>query len=152
MIYTPLTMKAMKFAYDEHHGQVDAGGVPYVLHPVHLAEQMEDEVSACVALLHDIVEDTDTTIEQLAQEFPQEVIQAVSLLTHDPKESYFDYVRKIRRNHIATVVKLADLAHNSDESRLLGGESVSEQQKEIWRKKYQTARKILEEGKENNLC
>ena len=63
MIYTPLTMKAMKFAYDAHHGQVDAGGVPYVLHPVHLAEQMEDEVSACVALLHDIVEDTDTTIE-----------------------------------------------------------------------------------------
>lgn len=146
MIYTPLTRKAMKFAYDAHHGQVDAGGVPYVLHPVHLAEQMEDEVSACVALLHDIVEDTDVTIEQLAQEFPQEVIQAVSLLTHDPQESYSDYVRKIRGNHIATVVKLADLAHNSDESRLLGEESVSEHQKEVWRRKYQEARRILGEG------
>ena len=82
LIYTPLTKKAMKIAYDAHRGQVDAGGVPYVFHPLHLAEQMEDEASACVALLHDIVEDTDVTLEQLAQDFPPEVIQAVALLTH----------------------------------------------------------------------
>ncbi|MCI9530575.1 MAG: bifunctional (p)ppGpp synthetase/guanosine-3',5'-bis(diphosphate) 3'-pyrophosphohydrolase [Lachnospiraceae bacterium] len=143
MIYTPLTKKAMKIAYDAHRGQVDAGGVPYVFHPLHLAEQMEDEASACVALLHDIVEDTDVTLEQLAQDFPPEVIQAVALLTHNPQESYFEYVRKIRGNRIATVVKLADLEHNSDETRLLGVESVAERQKEVWRVKYQEARKIL---------
>lgn len=146
MIYTPLTKKAMKIAYDAHRGQEDAGGVPYVLHPVHLAEQMEDEVSTCVALLHDIVEDTDITLEQLAQEFPPEVIQAVSLLTHDPQEGYFDYVRKIRENPTAALVKLADLEHNSDESRLAGSEAVEEKQKEVWRNKYQKARRILEEG------
>ncbi len=146
MIYTPLTKKAMKIAYDAHRGQEDAGGVPYVLHPVHLAEQMPDEVSACVALLHDIVEDTDITLEQLAQDFPPEVVQAVSLLTHDPKEGYFDYVRKIRQNHTATLVKLADLEHNSDESRLAGADAVEERQKEVWRRKYQKAREILEEG------
>ncbi len=143
LIYTPLTKKAMKIAYDAHRGQVDAGGVPYVFHPLHLAEQMEDEASACVALLHDIVEDTDVTLEQLAQDFPPEVIQAVALLTHNPQESYFEYVRKIRGNRIATVVKLADLEHNSDETRLLGVESVAERQKEVWRVKYQEARKIL---------
>ncbi len=102
-----------------------------------------DEASACVALLHDIVEDTDVTLEQLAQDFPPEVIQAVALLTHNPQESYFEYVRKIRGNRIATVVKLADLEHNSDETRLLGVESVAERQKEVWRVKYQEARKIL---------
>ena len=143
LIYTPLTKKAMKIAYDAHRGQVDAGGVPYVFHPLHLAEQMEDEASACVALLHDIVEDTDVTLEQLAQDFHPEVIQAVALLTHNPQESYFEYVRKIRGNRIATVVKLADLEHNSDETRLLGVESVAERQKEVWRVKYQEARKIL---------
>ena len=67
MIYTPLTMKAMKIAYDAHHGQVDKSGVPYIFHPCHLAEQMTDEVSTCVALLHDVAEDTDVTLEQLAQ-------------------------------------------------------------------------------------
>ena len=143
LIYTPLTKKAMKIAYDAHRGQVDAGGVPYVFHPLHLAEQMEDEASACVALLHDIVEDTDVTLEQLAQDFPPEVIQAVALLTNNPQESYFEYVRKIRGNRIATVVKLADLEHNSAEARLLGVESVAERQKEVWRVKYQEARKIL---------
>ncbi len=143
MIYTPLTKKAMKLAYDAHRGQVDAGGMPYVFHPLHLAEQMEDEVSACVALLHDIVEDTDITLEQLAQEFPQEVVEAVALLTHNPSEGYFDYVRRIRKNPVARTVKLADLEHNSDETRLLGEEAVEERQKELWRMKYGKARKIL---------
>ena len=83
MIYTPLTIKAMKFAYDAHHGQLDYNGIPYIFHPLHLAEQMEDEISCCVALLHDVVEDTAVTFEELEQEFPVEVVEVVRLLTHD---------------------------------------------------------------------
>ena len=68
MLYTPLTNKAMRIAYAAHHGQTDKSGQPYIFHPLHLAEQMEDEVSACVALLHDVAEDTDVTLEELARE------------------------------------------------------------------------------------
>ena len=68
MIYTPLTNKAMKLAYRAHHGQTDKCGQPYIFHPYHLAEQMKEEVTVCAALLHDVVEDTPVTIEQLKRE------------------------------------------------------------------------------------
>ena len=67
MIYTPLTNKAMRIAYEAHHGQLDASGQPYIFHPIHLAEQMEDEITACVALLHDVIEDTFVTFGELAK-------------------------------------------------------------------------------------
>ena len=70
MIYTPLTNKAMRLAYAAHQGQTDQAGLPYIFHPFHLAEQMEDEISVCAALLHDVVEDTPITLEELEQEFP----------------------------------------------------------------------------------
>lgn len=119
MLYTKLTKKAMKIAYQAHQGQTDKTGLPYIYHPIHLAEQMQDEATTCVALLHDVVEDTDITIEQLGQEgFPQEVLEAIQLMTHDPAVPYMDYVREIKKNPIASAVKLADLRHNSDMSRL----------------------------------
>ena len=65
MIYTPLTIKAARIAYEAHHGQFDLCGMPYVFHPYHVAEQMTDEYTTCVALLHDVVEDTDVTFEDL---------------------------------------------------------------------------------------
>ena len=74
MIYTPLTNKAQRIAYDAHQGQTDKSGQPYIFHPYHLAEQMTDEVSVCVALLHDVVEDTAVTFEELEREFPPEVV------------------------------------------------------------------------------
>lgn len=117
MIYTPLTLKAMQVAYAAHHGQLDRCGAPYVFHPFHLAEQMTDEATTCAALLHDVVEDTDMTLDDLARDFPPEVVEAVRLLTHTEDVDYFDYVRAIRGNPIATAVKLADLAHNSDPAR-----------------------------------
>ncbi len=58
MIYTPLTEAAMKMAYRGHHGQTDKSGIPYIFHPAHIAEEMSDEATTCVALLHDILEDT----------------------------------------------------------------------------------------------
>ena len=82
MVYTPLTNKALRFAYNAHHGQLDYNGIPFIFHPLHLAEQMDDELSCCAALLHDIVEDTELTLEDLRKEFPEEVVQIVALLTH----------------------------------------------------------------------
>ena len=118
MVYTELTKKAMLIAYDAHHGQFDKGGYPYINHPIHLAEQMENEYECCVALLHDVVEDTDVTFEDLESEFPSEVIEALKLLTHDKDVEYMDYVKKIKTNEISTKVKLADLKPNYDRTRI----------------------------------
>ena len=117
MIYTSMTIKAMKLAYKAHEGQVDRSGVPYIFHPIHLAEQMDEEISCTVALLHDVVEDTEVTLAELEQAFPPAVTEAVCLLTHDKSVDYYDYVRNLKPNAIAKKVKLADLAHNSDEIR-----------------------------------
>ncbi len=142
MIYTPLTIRAMQIAYDAHHGQTDKAGVPYVFHPLHLAEAMEDEICCCTALLHDVVEDTAVTLEDLAAVFPPEVVEAVALLTHEEGTDYFDYVRRIRSNPIALKVKLADLAHNSDTTRF-AGVSVPEDRIGYFRDKYTKAKTIL---------
>ena len=118
MINTKLTRKAMIIAYNAHMNQFDKANVPYIYHPIHLAEQMENENECIVALLHDVVEDTDITFEQLEKEFPIEVIKALKLLTHDKKIDYMKYIEGIKKNNIAKKVKIADIIHNSDETRL----------------------------------
>lgn len=119
MIYTEQTKHAMQLAYQVHHGQTDKAGLPYIYHPLHLAEQMPDEMTTIAALLHDAIEDTSLTIEALhAEGFPAEAIEAVRCLTLDPAVPYLDYIRGLRDNPIAVTVKLADLTHNSDLSRL----------------------------------
>lgn len=148
MIYTPLTNKALRLAYAAHHGQTDKSGQPYIFHPYHLAEQMTDEISTCAALLHDVVEDTAVTIEELEQEFPKEVTGVLRLLTHEKGTDYFDYVRAIKGNPVAVKVKLADLAHNSDETRFAGCDEIPAEQLVKWREKYAKARRILEDGKD----
>ncbi len=144
MIYTELTNKAMCLAYSAHHGQTDKNGIPYLFHPIHLAEQMEDEVSCCAALLHDVAEDTAVTMDELAREFPPEVIAVLKLLTHKDGVDYFDYVRAIKANPVAVKVKLADLAHNSDQTRCVGS-GLTAEQLAFWRQKYQKAKEILSE-------
>ena len=119
MIYTPMTKKALRLCFDAHREQVDKTGLPYVFHPFHLAEQMKDEASTVCALLHDVVEDTDYTLDDLrSMGYPDEVVDALALLTHDPAVPYMDYVKIIARNPIARKVKMADLRHNSDLSRM----------------------------------
>ena len=119
MIYTDLTKKALRISFDAHKNQTDKSGMPYVYHPFHLAEQMDDEYTTCVALLHDVVEDSDLSLDDLIKEgFPKEVTDAISLMTHDESVPYLDYVAEIKKNPIARKVKLADLRHNSDLSRL----------------------------------
>ena len=118
MIYTPLTKKALKLCFEAHKDQTDKTGLPYVFHPFHLAEQMTDEYTTVTALLHDIAEDTNYTLNDLKEMgYPDEVITALTLLTHDDGSEYMDYVKRLKNNPIARAVKLADLKHNSDLSR-----------------------------------
>ena len=119
MIYTALTKKALKLCFEAHKEQTDKTGLPYVFHPFHLAEQMDDELSTVCALLHDVVEDTEYGFEDLRKMgYPEEVIEVLSLLTHNDGTPYMDYVKNLSSNATAKKVKLADLRHNSDLSRL----------------------------------
>ena len=121
MIYTKLTIRAMQLAYNAHKGQVDKGGAPYIIHPLYVAEQMTDELSTVVALLHDTVEDTAVTIKDIQnQGYPYEVVEALALLTKPRNVSYMDYIVRIKTNVIATKVKIADLKHNMMLTRLVG--------------------------------
>ena len=119
MLYTELTKKALLISFEAHKHQTDKSGMPYVYHPFHLAEQMDDEYSTCVALLHDVVEDSDLSLDDLIKEgFPKEVTNAITLMTHDESVPNLEYVAEIKKNPISHRVKLADLRHNSDLSRL----------------------------------
>ena len=139
MINTPQTRKAMQIAFNAHKDQLDKSDVPYIFHPMYLAEQMDTEEECIVALLHDVVEDSDMTFEQLEKEFSANVISVLKLLTHDKAVDYMDYVKEIKKNTIATKVKIADLTHNSDLSRL---NVITE--KDLKRKeKYQKALDLL---------
>lgn len=131
MIYTPLTEKAMKIAFEAHKGQVDKAGLPYFHHPLHLAEQFDGETPAIAeklvtaALLHDVVEDTEWTFDGLREAgIPDDVVEAVKLLTHGKDVDYDAYITAINENDIARKVKMADLRHNLDETRLREDNSV----------------------------
>ena len=142
MIYTPLVYKAMHIAYKAHHGQLDKSGAPYIFHPIHLAEQMEDEFSCCAALLHDVVEDTEVTLDDLRKDFPEDVVEAVRLLTHEEGVPDAEYLTAIKANPIALKVKLADNAHNGNQARCCNG-GISPEKMAQLREKYARAREIL---------
>ena len=142
MIYTKQTKKALKLCFEAHKDQKDKSGMPYVFHPFHLAEQMTDETTTVVALLHDVVEDSEYTLADLKKEgFTKEVLDAVALLTHNDSENYLDYVARIKQNPIARAVKLADLAHNTDTTRL---EAIDDKMLERY-EEYRKAIKLLNE-------
>lgn len=103
-----------------HKGQVDKAGVDYIRHPITVAESLNTEDEQIVALLHDIVEDTEVTLADLRSEgFSETVLQAIYCLTHKENEPRDTYLRRVAQNPLAVKVKLADLAHNSDLNRLL---------------------------------
>ena len=142
MIYTELTKKALKLCFTAHKDQVDKAGMPYVFHPFHLAEQMTTEYETIVALLHDVVEDTSYTLQNLSDMgFPSEVTDALALMTHDKSVPYMDYVSEIKKNPIAKAVKLADLRHNSDETRL---DAPPDEHTRARLEKYRAAIKLLQ--------
>ncbi len=119
MIYTEMTKRALKLSFEAHKDQTDKSGMPYVYHPYHIAEQMKDENTTVVALLHDVAEDTDYTIEDIRNMgFNDEVCEALRLMKHEDNVPYMEYIDGIKGNAIARAVKLADLEHNSDLTRL----------------------------------
>ena len=118
MINTKLTRKAMIIAYEAHKNQVDKSGVPYIYHPIHVAEQMDTENECIIALLHDVVEDTNVTFKQLEEVFSKEIIDILKLLPREENIEYDEYIKRIKNNTIACKVKIADLTHNLDKTRL----------------------------------
>ena len=119
MIYTKNTKKALILCYEAHKNQTDKGGLPYVFHPFHLAEQMETEDTVIAALLHDVAEDTDYTLGDIAaMGFSDRVMNALALLKHDDSVPYMEYIQRIKDDPIARAVKLADLRPNSNLMRL----------------------------------
>lgn len=122
-----------------HEGQVDKAGKPYILHPLAVAEKMSTEEQKVVALLHDVLEDTFVTEDTIRNLFGDIIANAVIAITKRPGETYEDFVRRVATNPISKAVKLADLEHNMDLSRL---DSVSE--KDLERvKKYRNAKEFL---------
>lgn len=113
--------KAMILAAKGHMGQMDKGGHPYILHPVRVMLQCKTIEEKTVAMLHDLLEDTDYTEQDLRKEgFSEEVIEAVVCLTKTEEEAYPDYIERICGNKLAARVKLADLTDNMDLNRLPG--------------------------------
>jgi (p)ppGpp synthase/HD superfamily hydrolase len=141
MIYTDMTKRALSICFEAHKDQLDKSGMPYVFHPFHLAEQMETEETTIVALLHDVIEDSSINADDLKEEgFSEEIIEAILLMTHEKGADYKKYVKAIKSNPIARAVKLADLRHNSDLSRL----NVITDEALERRKRYLEALEILE--------
>ena len=115
-----LLEECIALAVAAHKGQKDKSGQPYILHPLHLMDQMDTEEEMMTAVLHDVVEDTGHTMAELREMgLPEVVIRAISLLTHDDEAaSYDEYVQQLKSDPMARKVKLADLRHNMDVRRL----------------------------------
>ena len=106
-------------ATSAHKNQVDKGGNSYIEHPLRVMKQMTTDVARIVAVLHDVIEDSDYGFDDLiAAGFSEEIVSAIVVLTKKKEVSYKNYLRAIKTNPIAIAVKLADLQDNMDLTRL----------------------------------
>jgi (p)ppGpp synthase/HD superfamily hydrolase len=125
-----LLEKAIGIALIAHKGQVDKGGMPYILHPLAVMKGVDDLDAKIVAVLHDVLEDSDMTPAALVNDgFPAEILQALDLLTKKPGQLYPLYIQQIAQNALAKKVKLADLKENMDERRLQAPLSAEDRQR-----------------------
>ena len=134
MLTTKYTKKALCLANERHFGQFDKQGMPYILHPIEVAQMCETEDEIVVALLHDLLEDTSTTEDELKQLFPQKIVEAVVALTRKDGEKYKEYIIRLSENELAKSVKLKDLENNTDKRR--GNIPESLQKRYSWAKEY----------------
>ena len=108
-----LLEKAILLAVKAHQGQVDKAGAPYILHPLRVMLKLNSETEMITGILHDVIEDTNWTLENLRQErFPEEIIEALDCLTRREGEDYQDFIKRVAGNPLARNVKLADLEDN----------------------------------------
>lgn len=131
--------EALCLAVRAHDGQYDKGGNPYILHPMAVARQVSGEDEKILALLHDTVEDTDVTNEEIRNLFGNEIADALDCLTHRDGESYNEYLLRVVTNKLAIAVKLADLHNNMDLSRIKDPTVKDKERLE----KYKKAEKLL---------
>ena len=131
---------AYAIALVAHKNQYDKVGVSYINHPLTVSNNLETEDEKIVGLLHDVVEDTAVTLDDLRLFFDENIIEAINLLTHKEDDSYMDYLAKIKENKLAKAVKLADLRHNMDMSRF---ENPTDKDYERLEKKYKPAYEFL---------
>jgi (p)ppGpp synthase/HD superfamily hydrolase len=132
--------KAIAIALKAHQGQKDKAGAPYLLHVLRVMMSMEKMDEKIVALLHDVVEDSETTIEDFTKAgFPLKILKAVELLTKTDNQPYEDYIQRMKKNPIAKAVKMADLKDNLNTNRL---KKLSDSDK-LRIKKYKQALKTL---------
>ena len=111
--------KAISIAVKAHTGQLDKGGKPYILHPLHVMMQMDTEEERITAILHDVLEDSSVSLVTLCLVgIPTTVVNALSILARKKGQSYREYIKDISENKLATKVKIADLEHNMDLSRI----------------------------------
>ncbi|MDG0810619.1 HD domain-containing protein [Cohnella rhizosphaerae] len=131
---------AIILAADKHRGQVDKGGSPYILHPLRVMQKAKRDEERIVAVLHDVVEDTDVTLDELrVMGFDERIVTAIDHLTRRGGETYNDFILRVKQNELATRVKLLDIEDNSDLSRL---QEVTEQDENRLRR-YQKAVELL---------
>ena len=109
---------ALQTAKEAHAGQVDKAGKDYILHPMTVASYMDTDVEKTIAYLHDVLEDTSVTVDELRNHFSNEIVDNVITLTHRKDESYFEYIQRISKSKLAKKVKVADLLHNLDITRI----------------------------------
>ena len=143
MLYSQNIKKAVNIAFNAHKGQYDKGGYPYIMHPLHLAEEMETEDEVITALLHDVLEDSDISLDFIKEQgFSEAVTEALLSLTRRKDEEYGEYIKRIKNSgRIALNVKKADLRHNMTAERL---DNFTEKDKERL-KKYKASYKELTE-------
>ena len=134
--------RAVEIAAKAHAGQVDKAGSPYLLHPLRVMLQMKRDEDRIAAVLHDVVEDTVVTLDDLKLEgFSQEILDAVAALTKAPGETRIDAAHRVAKNPVARRVKLADVADNMDLSRI-----AQPQQRDFDRlKEYEQVQTLLQE-------
>src|SRR5687767_10406096 len=112
---------AIRLAVEAHHGQRDKNGQPYILHPLRVMFRLTTETERIVGVLHDLIEDTKYTPDDLRKMgFSEEIIQALDCVTRRKDESYEEFVLRSKANTIARKVKLADLEDNMDIRRMIG--------------------------------
>ena len=109
---------ALQIAQKAHAGQVDKAGKDYILHPITVASYMDTDIEKTIAYLHDVLEDTDVTVDALRKIFPNEIVDTLITLTHRKDESYFEYIQRVSKSKLAKKVKVADLLHNLDITRI----------------------------------
>ena len=112
--------RTIEIAVEAHKGQVDKGGSPYILHPLRVMMSVNGESEKIVAVLHDVVEDSNWTFEALlAEGFSIEVIEALKSVTKESEDEDYDlFIQRAMRNHIGRKVKIADLRDNLDVTRI----------------------------------